>query len=62
MSKGEKIAGKVTNIKGKYSAKYQGFIKKKNTFFANHPKLEKIKNFTKRYRHFINSIKNEQQP
>ena len=49
MSKGEKIAGKITNIKGKYSTKYQGFIKKKNAFFANHPKLEKIKNFTKRY-------------
>ena len=58
MSKGEKITGKVTNIKGKYSAKYQGFIKKKNAFFANHPKLEKIKNFTKRYVPFSQENKN----
>lgn len=58
MSKGEKIAGKITNIKGKYSTKYQGFIKKKNAFFANHPKLEKIKNFTKRYVPFSQENKN----
>lgn len=58
MSKSEKIAGKITNIKGKYSAKYQGFIKKKNAFFANHPKLEKIKKFTQRYVPFSQENKN----